>query len=181
MTMVAGNKFIAIDVETANYEPTSICAIGAVLVDNGVIADRFYTLVKPEPDYFIRRFSETIHGIFPRDVADAPTFDVAWGSMLRRFGYADAPWRATFVAHNKRFDEKCLRATCAVYSIDWPDNPFYCTLDMSRRAIPRAMIGSHSLPYVCRFLGIPFSNHHNAMADAEGCAKIAMALLNRQK
>jgi len=26
-------------------------------------------------------------------------------------------------------------------------------------------------------LGIPFDDHHNALADAEACAKIAMVLL----
>lgn len=40
------DNFIAIDVETANNEPTSICAIGAVKVHDGAIVDRFYSLVK---------------------------------------------------------------------------------------------------------------------------------------
>ena len=35
------DNFIAIDVETANNEPTSICAIGAVKVHDGAIVDRF--------------------------------------------------------------------------------------------------------------------------------------------
>lgn len=47
------NDFVAIDFETANAEPTSICAVGAVKVEGGMIADRFYCLVKPEPDYYI--------------------------------------------------------------------------------------------------------------------------------
>ena len=38
------DNFIAIDVETANNQPSSICAIGAVKVVDGVIADRFYQL-----------------------------------------------------------------------------------------------------------------------------------------
>ena len=47
-------NFVAIDVETANSEPTSICAIGAVKVIDGCIVDRFYELVKPEPEYYFR-------------------------------------------------------------------------------------------------------------------------------
>jgi len=43
------DNFVAIDVETANYQPTSICAIGAVKVINGCITDRFYELVNPNP------------------------------------------------------------------------------------------------------------------------------------
>ena len=81
------------------------------------------------------------------------------------------------VAHNSPFDSGCLRATARHYGIQWPDNPFLCTLAASRHLIPRAIISSHSLPYVAQFLGIPFTDHHNALADAEACAKIAMTLL----
>ena len=51
------NDFIAIDVETANNAPSSICAIGAVKVSGGCIVDRFYELVKPEPEWYNRIFS----------------------------------------------------------------------------------------------------------------------------
>ncbi len=50
------NDFIAIDVETANNHPSSICALGAVKVEGGVIVDEFYELVKPEPEYYFRHF-----------------------------------------------------------------------------------------------------------------------------
>ena len=55
------NNFVAIDVETANYQPTSICAIGAVKVINKRIVDTFYRLVKPEPNWYIRKFSHIEH------------------------------------------------------------------------------------------------------------------------
>ena len=47
------NNFVAIDVETANYYPTSICAIGAVKVVDQCIVDHFYQLVKPEPIWYV--------------------------------------------------------------------------------------------------------------------------------
>ena len=43
------DNFAAIDFETANNERTSICSVGVVIVRNGEIADRFYSLVHPEP------------------------------------------------------------------------------------------------------------------------------------
>lgn len=172
------DDFVAIDVETANNEPSSICAIGAVKVAGGVIADRFYGLVKPEPEWYFRHFSENIHGIFPEDTADAPTFDKVWRAMCDRFGFTpDTIDKVVFVAHNKAFDERCLRAAHRVYGMTWPDNRFLCTLTAVRRKIPRSLLGSYSLPNVCEFMGIPFDHHHNAICDAEGCAKIAMTLL----
>ena len=47
------DNFAAIDFETANNERTSICSVGVVIVRNGEIADRFYSLVHPEPDYYL--------------------------------------------------------------------------------------------------------------------------------
>lgn len=164
------NSFVAIDVETANREASSICSIGAVKVVNGVIVDRFYELVKPEPEYYSRYFSEQIHGIFAADTENVDTFDVVWRRFSNFLG------RLPLIAHNKAFDENCIRVAHKVYRMDYPDYPFFCTLIKARRTIPRQMCGSYSLPFLCEFFGIPFSNHHNALADAEGCAKIAMVL-----
>ena len=44
--------FIAIDFETANECPSSVCSIGAVLVRDGEIVKTFYSLIRPEPDYY---------------------------------------------------------------------------------------------------------------------------------
>lgn len=49
-------NFVAIDFETANYEPASICSVGLVVVRGGEITQRMHRLVCPEPDYYIRRF-----------------------------------------------------------------------------------------------------------------------------
>lgn len=165
------DNFVAIDVETANNEPTSICAIGAVKVRDGLIVDHFYELVKPEPEYYNRHFTSNIHGIGPDDTRHARTFDKVWADVDT---FIDG---LPLVAHNKQFDEGCIRAAHRAYRMDYPDYPFLCTLATARRAIPRGMIGSYSLPNLCDFLGIPFYNHHNASADAEACAKIAMTIL----
>lgn len=165
------DNFVAIDVETANNHPESICAIGAVKVEGGVITARFYELVRPEPEYYFRYFTEQIHGISRETTENSPTFDRVWRRLTPIIG------NLPLVAHNKAFDEKCIRAAHRTYRMDYPDYTFYCTLAASRRAIPKSMCSSHSLPYVCDFLGIPFSNHHNALADAEAAAKIAMVLL----
>lgn len=165
------DNFVAIDVETANNHPTSICAIGAVKVIDGAIAGSFYELVKPEPEFYFRHFTENIHGIGRKDTENARTFDRVWADVREFIG--DLP----LVAHNKAFDEGCIKAAHKCYQLDYPYYKFYDTLAAARQKIPRQMISSYSLPYVCEFLGIPFYQHHQALADAVGCAKIAMALL----
>ena len=140
------DNFIAIDVETANNQPTSICAIGAVLVIDGIIKSTFY----------IRYFSTSIHGIYPDDTENCSGFSLVWSRMADTFAVYGADMETIpFVAHNKSFDEKCIRACHRIYSMTWPDNPFFCTLSAARRSIRRADIGgSYSLPCLASLLTI---------------------------
>ena len=163
--------FVAIDVETANSHPESICSIGAVKVKDGIIVDTFYELVKPEPEYYFRYFTESIHGIGMNDTENARTFDLVWHDIHS--------WLEglPLVAHNKAFDEKCIKMAHKVYQMDYPAYIFYCTLIAARKQLPRQLCPSFSLPYLCDFMGILFDTHPNALAYAEACAKIALTLL----
>ena len=46
-------NFAAIDFETANEQRTSVCSVGVVIVRNGEIADSYYSLIRPEPEYYL--------------------------------------------------------------------------------------------------------------------------------
>lgn len=165
------DNFVAIDVETANRYPTSVCSIGAVKVTDGAVTDTFYELVRPTPNYYFRYFTEQIHGLSRADTDCARTFPEVWADLERFIG------TLPLVAHNKNFDEGCIRACFRHYGMEYPDYTFLCTLQKARTTIPRKLCGSYSLPVLANFLGIPFDNHHNALADAEACARIAQALL----
>ncbi len=41
------NDFVAIDFETANGNRSSICSVGLVIIRNGEIVDKYYSLVNP--------------------------------------------------------------------------------------------------------------------------------------
>ena len=69
--------FAAIDFETANFERTSVCAVGVVIVKNGEMADSFYSLIHPEPDYYNWRCS-SVNGLCQEDTEDAPIFPDVW-------------------------------------------------------------------------------------------------------
>lgn len=163
------DKFVAIDVETANCELSSICSIGAVKVEGGVISDSRYSLVKPEPDYYSRK-NTLVHGLTDKDTCDASTFDTVWKSLEQWIG------SLPLVAHNMAFDSKCIAAACRVYRLDPPDN-WLCTLLAARKKIPRGMCKSKSLSSLCEFFAIPLENHHNALDDAIACAKLGIILL----
>lgn len=164
------NSFIAIDVETANRNPSSICAIGAVKVVDRVIVDRKYSLVNPEPGYYDYACTR-VHGLTDDDTYDAPTFGEVW--------MAWTPWLKGFrlIAHNAAFDSKCIKEACSIYGIEPPEY-WGCTLKAARRKIPRYTLPSKSLDSLCDFFGIPLKNHHCAMDDAEAAAKLAIILID---
>ena len=165
------DSFVATHVETANNHPSSVCAVGAVKVEHGIIVDRFYELVHPTPNYYFRYFTESIHGIGRKDTDNAPTFADILPKLKTFIG------TLPLVAHNKQFDQRCLIKSAQAYGMEFPDLPFHCTLAKARSIVPKSLCGSHSLPYLAEFLGIPFNDHHNALADAEACAKIALTIL----
>jgi len=164
------NSFIAIDVETANREPSSVCAIGAVKVVDGIIVDKRYSLVCPEPNYYSSACSR-VHGLTDSDTFDAPSFGTVWKEWQ--------PWLMGFrlIAHNAAFDSRCIKAACRIYGLEEPDN-WGCTLMAARRKIPRFALPSKSLDSLCNFFGIPLEHHHCALDDAEAAAKIAIILID---
>lgn len=161
--------FAAIDFETANECPSSVCSVGVVVVRGGEIVDEFYSLIHPEPEYF-QWFCRRVHGLGPADTEDAPVFPKVWEKVAELIG------ELPLVAHNSPFDEGCLKAVFRVYQMDYPDYEFHDTCAASRRSFGR-LLPNHRLPTVATACGFPLENHHNALADAEACAHIAMKLL----
>lgn len=160
--------FAAIDFETANEHPTSVCSVGIVTVRDGEIADRFYALIQPEPNFY-RYWNTRVHGLTCRDTDGAKVFPYVWEQA------EPVIEGLPLVAHNKAFDQACLRAAMRCYQMDWPDYNFFCTLIASKRLMPH--LPDHKLPTVAAACGHFMTDHHNALADAEACAAIALQIL----
>ena len=75
--------FIAIDFETANQQPSSVCSVGVVMVRDGQIADSFYSLIQPEPNYY-NYWCQRVHGLSESDTEDAPVFSKVWQQLEER-------------------------------------------------------------------------------------------------
>lgn len=159
--------FAAIDFETANNERTSVCSVGVVIYRDGVKVDEFYSLIKPEPEYY-NYFCSQVHGLTFKDTANAPVFPKVWKQIEPLIE------GLPLVAHNKAFDESCLKAVFRCYQMDYPDYPFYCTLQQSRKVWP---CGHHNLDIIAARCGFDLKHHHHALADAEACAAIALEIL----
>lgn len=160
------HDFAAIDFEAANGEITSACSVGIVIVKNDEIVDKFYSLIKPVPNRY-DFFTTKVHGIKYKDTVEAETFPGVWYKVAYKLR------GLPLVAHGKSFDERCLKALHEYYHIKYPDYPFYCTHLGSQQLVPN--IENHKLQTVAMYYGYDIEkNHHNALADAEACAVIAM-------
>ena len=163
------SDFAAIDFETANECPSSVCGVGVVVVRGGCITDSFYSLIHPEPEYY-KWFCQRVHGLSAEDTEDAPVFPFVWERVVPLIE------GLPLVAHNARFDEGCLKAAHRVYQMDYPDYQFYDTLAASRRFFGMSL-PNHQLQTVAAACGFDLTNHHHALADAEACAHIALQIL----
>lgn len=138
--------FAAIDFETANEQPSSICSVGVVTVHDGKIADSFYSLVHPEPEYY-QWFCRQVHGLGPEDTDSAPVFPYVWEKIVPLIE------GLPLVAHNSSFDEGCLKAVFRVYQMDYPDYTFYDTLAASRQHFG-CQLPNHQLQTVAAACGM---------------------------
>ncbi|MVX36515.1 3'-5' exonuclease [Myroides sp. LoEW2-1] len=162
-------SFVAIDFETANQYRSSVCSVGLVVVENHVITDSYYSLIKPIPDFY-SYWNTQVHGLTSEDTASALFFPDIWQEMNAIIG--DLP----LVAHNSVFDEGCFKAVLAAYDLPIPNNPFYCTYRKAKKMFPE--LPNHKLNTVSSYVGYNLKNHHNALADAEACAFIALEVFN---
>ena len=110
-----------------------------------------------------------VHGLCHEDTDSAPLFPDVWAQIEPLIE------GLPLVAHNKPFDEGCLKAVFRVYQMDYPDYEFYDTLCVSRRVLPD--LENHQLQTVAAACGYMLEDHHHALADAEACTWIAREIL----
>lgn len=120
--------FAAIDFETVNGRRSCVCSVGMVIVRDGKIVDKFYSLIQPSSNYYTYWTTE-VHGLTRNDTDRQLTFPDVWARIKDRI--AGLP----LVAHNRLFDESCLKAVFKEYSMEYPNYEFHCTLAASRRCL----------------------------------------------
>jgi len=154
-------SFVALDVETANNNQTSICQIGYVIVNNGQIIGEKCFLVQPPGNEYEARHS-CIHGIDALQTRNQPTFPEIWNRIE-----PDLTNRL-LVIHNASFDISVLNATLDYYGISKPCFQVECTYRKT----------GLNLKSLAESLQIEMHKHHDALSDARTCAKAYLKLLN---
>ena len=162
--MIQGLDFIALDFETATARRSSICEAGICIVKDGKIVDTKSWLVQPEGNVY-SWWNIQVHGIQPKETADAPSFAELWNTELKSY-FEQTP---VLVAHNAVFDASCLRHALEESGVALPDLRVFCSCRAARHLYD---FPSNSLENLCYEFDINCENHHRAGADAVMCAKL---------
>lgn len=157
--------FCAIDFETATHERNSACEMGICVVENGVIVKTQTWLIKPPSFPYFHPRNIDVHGIQPKDVQNAPTFDEIWHEA------ESLMYGNLMVAHNAGFDAGVLRSCLDYYGFFKPKLNYLCSISLAKKSWKN--LPKYGLKSLAERHAITF-NHHRAGADAEVCAKISL-------
>ncbi|WP_409968687.1 PolC-type DNA polymerase III [Bengtsoniella intestinalis] len=150
-------EFICFDIETTGLKVNqeAITEIGAVVLKNGEITERFQTFVNPN-----RRLTPEIvglTGITDDMLRDAPQLKAALTDFL---AFVDG---RPLAAHNAEFDIGFIREGCRKVGLEF--NPTYVdSLILAQNLLPN--LSRYKLNLVADHLNLPSFNHHRAADDA---------------
>lgn len=160
-----------IDFETTGLSPAMgdrATEVAVVIVDNGIIVDRYQSLMNSGA--YIPPFIESLTGISNAMLSKAPPAAEVMAALAEFVG--DIP----LVAHNASFDSKFLDA-------EWSRinrrrrQAFACSMLLARRIYPTAL--DHKLGTLVRHLGLPSAARaHRALADAEMTAHLWVKMVS---
>ena len=162
-------KLCGLDFETANRCSGSICSVGVAVVENGEVLERKEYLIKPHKSLdWMSKFCRDIHGITYEDLRESPEFSEVWQSVKTMLISADC-----VVIHNAPFDLRHLYNVLKMYELPPISFNYVCSVKLCRHHFPE--LPSHTLADMAEKFNITF-RHHDALEDAETCAKIASQL-----
>jgi DNA polymerase-3 subunit epsilon len=162
-------EFVAIDVETANADMSSICQIGVALFCKGQLVEEWKTYVDPE-DYF-DGINVSIHRIDEKTVKGGPIISDISAEICR---FLD---QRVSVCHT-HFDRVAIHQAFQKYNLRCPECTWLDSARVARRAWEEFAQCGYGLAEVCAFLGYNFT-HHDALEDAKAAAHILNAAIEK--
>ena len=160
--------FVAIDVETANADMASICALAMARFSSGSIAEEFYTLIDPQD--FFDGMNVSIHGITAQEVVGAPTFGDVSKDMERLMNGGVA------VTHT-HFDRVAIHQAASRWAVSPPVCTWLDSARVARRAWAECAQSGYGLAAVAKKIGYNFQHHH-ALEDAKAAGHVMLAAMS---
>ncbi|MFZ2100163.1 MAG: hypothetical protein WAU86_06315 [Oricola sp.] len=158
--------YLAIDVETANSDPASICQIGLALFRDGELAQTWRRLVDSGQTF--DALNTSMHGIAERDMRKAVPLKAVLEPLLRLTA-------GKIVASHTNFEQVALDLAAEAASLP----PFGARwLDVSmvaRRTWPEVAQRGCELANLCAMIGIEAGKPNDALEAAVASGKVLAA------
>ncbi len=177
-------KYVSFDLETTGFSAKNshIIEIGAVFYDaDGNELERWSSLIRPplNEEGVLDTGPTDVHGIFPEDVADAPTFAELSDEIRERFQ------GACVVGHNIGFDTHHLHSSLSKDAVahgkEMKKDPWVATADTYWEAA-RTMddVPNNQLSTVAAKLGYSYTDGHRALHDAVVTGEVFFGLKRKR-
>lgn len=163
---------VVLDTETTGLHPQlghRVVEVAAVRLENWQKVAEISQLIHPGRP--VDPGASAVHGIYDRDLQDAPPFAQVSPQLLSLFE------GALLVAHNAPFDAGFLGMEFYIAGIHTPpteaatipSNPWLCTLQLARRHF---YFGRNNLGHIARQLGVRVGRAHRALTDVYTTAEV---------
>jgi DNA polymerase III subunit epsilon len=156
--------FVAIDVETANADFSSICQIGLAVYSDHQLSEEWTTYINPE-DYF-SSINVAIHGINDDTVYSAPKFNEVDAKIIQ---YLD---KSIVVCHT-HFDRIAIEQAFSKYNLVSPSPIWLDTARVARRTWNEFAWSGYGLANICKSIGYDYKSH-DALEDAKASAHVLL-------
>lgn len=156
--MVIPSSYIIIDIETTGLDPSydEIIEIGTLKIKEGIVVDRFQSLIKPDCNY-VDEFITQLTGITNEMLETAPRIKEVLPKFIE-FIESDI-----LVGHNVNFDINFLYDKLEENLGYKLENNFVDLMRLSRKVYPE--LTNHKLITVAQNLGVNIENNHRALGD----------------
>lgn len=155
--------FVVLDFETTGLDKVydNIIEIAAIRYVNGIEADKYITLVKP--DVGISNEAESINKITTKMLHSAPSQSEAIPKLIDFLG------DSIIVGHNVNFDIGFLEIAAQRLGFNVKYN-YIDTMSISKKLFPS--LSNYKLGTIAHSIGFDTSNLHRAESDVRVCAEI---------
>jgi DNA polymerase-3 subunit epsilon len=157
-------NFVAVDVETANADLSSICQIGVASFRDGMLNDSWASLVNPR-DYF-DAINVSIHGIDEQTVRASPD----WSQTYQK---VSSLLNGKIVVSHTPFDRAALLRACDKIKVAHCDCQWLDSARVVRRAWPVFSRSGYGLANVAAAFRIEYKAH-DALEDARCAGEILL-------
>ena len=160
-------NFVAIDVETANADLSSVCQVGISTFRDGRPVDPWKSLVNPQT--YFDGINVSIHGIDEDAVRSSPNWVGVYQDVSLRL-------KGKVVVCHTAFDRVAVYRACDKNNLVVCECRWLDSAKVARRAWPKFSRSGYGLANVAEELGIKYTPH-DALEDARCAGEIVVHAL----